>query len=153
MPGWRTRLADGALAGLAGGATIWIYEAVVWSRIQHRLPLTAIPANAVGLTLGAAAPARLGLAAPLVGSAIHFGFAAAWGMAFALCWPTLRRRGCEASLAAVMFAPLLWLVMHAAIVVIGARHPDYADPDEVIGGVMSHLFYTLPMALLVKRRA
>jgi hypothetical protein len=31
-------------------------------------------------------------------------------------------------------------------------HPDYFDPTVVIGGFMSHFFYSVPLALIVKRR-
>ena len=57
-------LRAGLVGGLIGGAAIWGYEACVWAGWQHLLPLSAIPANAVGLTLGKAAQMRLG-AAPL----------------------------------------------------------------------------------------
>ena len=30
-------------------------------------------------------------------------------------------------------------------------HPNYLDPNVVIGGFMSHLFYAVPLALVVKR--
>lgn len=142
----------GATAGLIGGASIWLYEAVVWAGIQHLLPLGAIPANAVGLALGGEWQTWLGPAASLVGAVIHFGFAMAWGAGFALAWPRLRATGCEATLAAVLLAPVLWAVMHVAIVLAGHHHPDYSDPQVVIGGVLSHLFYTIPMALWVRYR-
>lgn len=53
---------------------------------------------------------------------------------------------------ALLFAPLLWIVMHVAIAVVGDDHPDYLDPAIVIGGFVSHLFYTVPLALYVKHR-
>lgn len=146
--GRRALIRTGAIGGLIGGAVIWLYEGVVWAGIQHLMPLAAIPANAVGLALGPAWQALPGAA--LLGTAIHFGFAMAWGAAFALCWPALRRAGIEATLAALLLAPVLWVVMHAAIVVAGHRHPDYSDPAVVIGGVFAHVFYTVPMALWVR---
>ena len=149
--GRRALIATGAAGGLLGGAVIWIYEAVVWAGIQHLMPLAAIPANAVGLSLGPAWQALPGAA--VLGTAIHFGFAMAWGAAFALVWPSLRRTGIEATLAALLLAPVLWVMMHAAIIFAGHHHPDYADPAVVIGGVFSHLFYTVPMALWVRHRA
>ena len=36
---------------------------------------------------------------------------------------------------------------------LGQKHPDYTDPAVVIGGMMSHIFYTVPMALCVRRNA
>jgi hypothetical protein len=142
----------GALGGLLGGAVIWIYEAIVWVGVQHLLPLTGIPANAVGLVFGKPVQAALGLAAYGVGTAIHFGFAMAWGVLFALIWPFFRRRGVEATLVALGYAVVAWVGMHLAIMVVGDDHPNYADPAVVIGGFMSHFFFTVPMALLVKRR-
>jgi hypothetical protein len=42
--------------------------------------------------------------------------------------------------------------MHAAIMVATNDHPNYFDPNVVIGGFMSHLFYAVPLALYVKKR-
>ncbi|PKB13494.1 hypothetical protein B0I00_3295 [Novosphingobium kunmingense] len=147
----RELLRAGILGGLLGGVVIWIYEAMVWVGIQHLLPLAGIPRNAVGLVFGKAVQDQLGAISYGLGTAIHFGFAAVWGALFALAWPGLRRRGWEATFAALLMAPLLWIVMHVAIAVVGDDHPDYLDPVVVIGGFLSHLFYTVPMALWVKR--
>lgn len=141
----------GLTGGLLGGVVIWIYEAIVWVGIQHLLPLAGIPRNAVGLVFGKAVQEQLGGLSYVLGTAIHFGFAALWGVLFALAWPQLRRRGWEATFAALLLAPLLWIVMHVAIDVVGDDHPNYLDPVVVIGGFLSHLFYTVPMALWVKR--
>ena len=46
---------------------------------------------------------------------------------------------------------LLWLVTHVVIAVAG-DHPDYLNSAVVIGGFMSHLFYTVALALIVRRR-
>ena len=35
--------------------------------------------------------------------------------------------------------------------VASASHPDYLDPNVIIGGFMSH-FFTVPLALIVKQR-
>ncbi len=48
------------------------------------------------------------------------------------------------------FAVVLWVVMHAAIALTGHQHPDYRNPDVVIGGVMSHLFFAVPLAWVVR---
>ena len=47
-----------------------------------------------------------------------------------------------------MFA---WVVMHAAISIASTDHPNYLDPVVIIGGFVSHLFFALPLALIVKR--
>jgi hypothetical protein len=145
------KVAAGALAGLVGGAVIWIYEALVWVGAQHLMPLRGIPANAVGLVFGKPTQAALGATAYLLGVLIHFTFASAWGALFATVWPLLRHRGCEATLAALFYAAIAWVIMHAAIAAISSDHPDYLDPVVVIGGFTSHIFFTVPMALLVKR--
>jgi hypothetical protein len=40
--------------------------------------------------------------------------------------------------------------MHVAIIIASNNHPDYSDPAVVIGGIMSHLCFTVPLALIVK---
>lgn len=149
----KNRLHTGLIGGLVGGITIWIYEAIVWVGIQHTMPLAGIPRNATGLVFGKAAQEALGPLAYVIGIAIHFGFALGWGVAFAAAWPWFRRRGWEATLLALFFAVLLWIVMHVAIAIAGNDHPDYLDPAVVIGGLMSHIFYAVPLALIVKRRS
>jgi len=147
----RSALGAGLAGGLLGGVTIWIYEVVVWVGWQHLLPLKGIPSNAVGLVFGPSVQQSLGALAYLVGTAIHFAFALAWGLLFALIWPWFRRRGIEATLVALGYAIVAWLVMHAAIAIVSSHHPDYLDPVVVIGGFMSHFFYAVPLALYVKR--
>jgi hypothetical protein len=142
----------GLVGGLAGGIIIWIYEAIVWVGIQNLMPLAGIPRNATGLVFGKAFQEAIGGWAYLIGTSIHFIFALFWGVIFAFVWPWFRKRNWEATLAALGFAIVLWIVMHVAIDVAGDDHPDYLDPVVVIGGFMSHFFYTVPLALLVKKR-
>ncbi|MBC2666842.1 hypothetical protein H7F51_15090 [Novosphingobium flavum] len=142
----------GLTGGLLGGVIIWIYEAVVWVGLQHMMPLAGIPRNAVGLVFGKPVQEALGPIAYVLGTGIHFAFALFWGAVFALVWPALRRRGWEATMAALFYAVFLWIVMHVAIAVAGDDHPDYLDPVVVIGGFMSHFFYAVPLALYVKHR-
>ena len=142
----------GILGGLTGGACIWVYEAVVWVGIQHQMPLAGIPANATGLVFGKAFQASIGLGAHVLGTAIHFAFAMGWGVLFALIWPFFRRRGWEATLLALFYAVFAWIVMHAAIAAVSSSHPDYLDPAVIIGGFMSHIFFTVPLGLVVKQR-
>jgi hypothetical protein len=138
-------------AGLIGGVSIWIYEALVWVGVQRQMPLGGIPRNATGLVFGKAAQEALGPFAYVLGAGIHFFFCFVWGVLFAFLWPAFRRRGYEATLVGLFFAPILWIVMHAAIALVSSNHPDYFDPNVVIGGLMSHLFFTVPLALIVKR--
>jgi hypothetical protein len=141
----------GLIGGLAGGVSIWIYEAIVWVKVQHLMPLGGIPRNATGLVFGKAAQESLGAFAYILGTGIHFFFCFAWGVLFAFLWPYFRRRGYEATLVALFFAVILWIVMHGAIAIASSDHPNYLDPNVVIGGFMSHLFYAVPLALVVKR--
>ena len=149
---WMRTVRAGLLGGLAGACTIWIYEAVVWVNIQHLLPLSGIPSNATGLVFGKEVQQSLGLGAYILGTVIHFSFALAWGILFAMIWPFFRRRGYEATFVALFYAVIAWIVMHLAIMIASTSHPDYADPAVVIGGFMSHIFFTVPLALVVKRR-
>lgn len=142
----------GARAGLIGGIIIWIYEALVWVGAQHMMPLAGIPRNATGLVFGKDVQESLGLLAYVVGTGIHFVFSAAWGVLFALLWPRLARQGYEATLVALGYAVVAWIVMHVAISIAGDNHPDYLNPAVVIGGFMSHFFFAVPLALIVKRR-
>lgn len=146
-----TIIRAGSIGGLVGGVVIWIYEAVVWVGAQHLLPLTGIPPNAAGLVFGLRFQHAIGGWAYFLGTGIHFTFAVAWGILFAAIWPYFRRRGYEATLVALFYAPVAWIVMHAAIVVATNDHPNYYDPVVIIGGFMSHIFFTVPMALVVKR--
>ena len=142
----------GLIGGLVGGVTIWIYEAIVWVGIQHLMPMAGIPRNATGLVFGKGVQESLGALAYVVGTGIHFFFCFAWGVLFAFIWPYFRRRGYEATLVALFYAIVLWIVMHVAIVIAGPDHPNYLDPFVVIGGFMSHFFFAVPLALIVKQR-
>jgi hypothetical protein len=142
----------GVLGGLAGAITIWIYEAAVWVGVQHLLPLTGIPSNATGLVFGKDVQQSLGLGAYILGTVIHFSFALGWGVLFAFIWPFFRRRGFEATFVALFYAAIAWVVMHVAIAIVSTNHPNYLDPYVVIGGFVSHIFFTVPLALTVKRR-
>ena len=148
----KTAIQAGVIAGLTGGVIIWIYEALVWVGAQHQMPLAGIPRNATGLVFGSAVQDSLGFGSYVIGTAIHFFFSIAWGVLFAYIWPYFRRRGFEATFVALFYAVFAWIVMHLAISIASDNHPDYLDPAVIIGGFMSHLFFTVPLALIVKRR-
>jgi hypothetical protein len=150
-PGWKATLRAGVIGGLVGAVVIWIYEALVWVGAQHLMPLAGIPRNATGLVFGKHVQDSLGILAYVLGTGIHFVFAAAWGVLFAAVWPYFRRRGYEATLVALFYAVIAWIVMHVAISIAGDNHPNYFDPNVIIGGFMSHIFFTVPLALTVKR--
>jgi hypothetical protein len=142
----------GLIGGLVGGLIVWIYEAVVWVGLQHQMPLEGIARNATGLVFGKQAQESLGALAYVIGVGIHFFFSLVWGVLFAFAWPYFRKRGYEATLVALFYAVIAWVVMHVAIVLVSDNHPNYTDPAVVIGGFMSHFFFTVPLALVVKRR-
>ena len=141
----------GLIGGFVGGVSIWIYEAIVWVGVQSLMPLGGIPRNATGLVFGKGVQDSLGSFAYILGTGIHFFFCFVWGVLFAFLWPYFRRRGYEATLVALFFAVIVWIVMHVAIALVSSDHPNYLDPNVVIGGFMSHLFYAVPLALAVKR--
>jgi hypothetical protein len=148
---WSRAVRVGLLGGLVGGVTIWIYEAVIWVGALHLMPLAGIPRNATGLVFGKAVQDSLGPVAYVLGTAIHLVFALAWGVLFAIIWPFFRRRGVDATLVALFYAAVAWIVMHVLIAIASSNHPDYLDPNVIIGGFMSHFFYTVPLALIVKQ--
>jgi len=147
----KTIIRAGAMGGVTGAVCIWIYEALIWVGVQHLMPLAGIPRNATGLVFGKAFQEALGIWAYLLGTAIHFVFAIAWGVLFAVIWPYFRRRGYEATFVALFYAILAWVAMHAAIMITSDNHPNYYDPNVIIGGFMSHFCFTVPLALTVKR--
>jgi hypothetical protein len=142
----------GVTAGLVGGVIVWVYEAVVWVGAQHQMPFSGIFRNATGLVFGKDVQASLGWLAYVIGTAIHFFFSVAWGVLFARIWPYFRQRGYEATFVALFYAMFAWIVMHIAIAVVSSSHPDYTDPNVIIGGFMSHFFFTVPLALVIKRQ-
>jgi len=151
---WSSRKAmirAGVIGGLLGAVIIWIYEALIWVGAQHLMPLAGIPRNATGLVFGKQVQESIGIWAYVVGTGIHFVFATAWGVLFAAIWPYFRRCGYEATFIALFYAVLAWIVMHVAIMIASDSHPNYYDPAVIIGGFMSHLFFTVPLALTVKR--
>lgn len=151
-PNRRRIIEAGATGGLVGGVCIWIYEAIVWVWAQHQMPLIGIPGNATGLVFGKEVQQALGSFSYLLGTAIHFFFCIVWGILFAALWPYFRRRRYEATLVALFFAAIVWLAMHIAIATVSTNHPDYLDPNVIVGGLMSHIFFAVPLALVVKRR-
>ncbi|MDE1181922.1 hypothetical protein [Paraburkholderia sp.] len=150
-PGLVAVLRAGVAGGLLGAVAIWIYEAVVWVGAQHLMPLAGIPRNATGLVFGKAFQESIGIWAYVLGTCIHFAFAIGWGVLFAAVWPSLRRRGYEATFVALFYAVIAWIVMHVAIMIASTNHPNYYDPAVIIGGFMSHFFFTVPLALTVRR--
>ncbi|WP_408280463.1 hypothetical protein [Paraburkholderia graminis] len=151
-PNRQAMIRAGVAGGLLGAVIIWIYEALIWVGAQHLMPLAGIPRNATGLVFGKGVQESIGIWVYVAGTGIHFVFAIAWGVLFSAVWPYFRRRGIEATLVALFYAVLAWIVMHVAIMIASDNHPNYYDPAVIIGGFMSHIFFTVPLALTVKRR-
>ena len=141
----------GAAGGLVGALVIWVYEALIWVGVLHLMPLAGIPRNATGLVFGKAVQEGLGVWAYFLGTLIHFFFAISWGVLFAVIWPYFHRKGYEATFIALFYAVIAWIAMHVAISIASDNHPDYLDPSVIIGGFMSHFFFTVPLALTVKK--
>jgi hypothetical protein len=150
-PAFMQTIRAGLVGGLTGALFIWVYEALVWVGAQHLMPLAGIPRNATGLVFGKAVQDELGIWAYFLGTAIHFVFALSWGVLFAVIWPYFRRRGYEATFVALFYAMVAWIVMHVMIMIASTNHPNYFDPNVIIGGFMSHFVFTVPLALVVKR--
>jgi hypothetical protein len=151
LPNRQAIIRAGIIGGLTGGIVIWIYEALIWVGAQHLMPLAGIPRNATGLVFGKEFQESIGIWAYFLGTAIHFFFTLVWGILFAAIWPYFRRRGIEATLVALFYAMIAWIVMHVAIMIASDNHPNYYDPNVIIGGFMSHFFFAVPLALTVKR--
>jgi hypothetical protein len=56
---------------------------------------------------------------------------------FAIIGPLFRSRGFEATLVALFYAAAAWIVIHVLISIASSNHPDYLDPNFIIGGFMS----------------
>ncbi len=41
--------------------------------------------------------------------------------------------------------------MHAAIAAVSTSHPNYLDPTVIIGGFISHILFTVPLARGIER--
>ena len=128
-----------AVVAATVGTTIEWYDFLLYSTMA-------------GLVFGKAVQDSLGIWAYFVGTGIHFVFATGWGILFAMIWPYFRRRGYEATFVALFYAMFAWIVMHVAIMIAGDNHPNYYDPVVIIGGFMSHFFFTVTLALIVKKQ-
>ena len=148
----RLRLSAGLLGGLVGGVTIWIYEFVVQAWLMKTGTPYSIVENTAVLCFGPTIRS-LGLGAFGLGIVIHFATALIWGVVFAWLWPALRARGVEATLAALVFGIVAWIVMHNVLLATFSPNPPVYTVLSVINGFMSHaLGFAVPMALVIKAR-
>jgi hypothetical protein len=144
----------GALAGLAGGCTIWLYELVVWVHFLRIRTVEGLLENSAVLVFGPRAAAWPHPVTLAVSALVHFATAAAWGALFALLWPALRRRAVEATLAALFYGVFAWVVMHNVVLAALSPVPPSYTTYVVLNGLVSHTFaFSVPVALLVKRHA
>jgi len=150
--GARGAISAGLLGGLTGGVTIWIYEEVVQAWLMKTAAPYAIVENTAVLCFGPAVRA-LGPGAFALGVVIHFATALAWGLTFAFLWPALKARGVEATLAALVFGIVAWMVMHNVLLATFSPNPPVYTTLSVINGLMSHtLAFAVPLALVVKAK-
>ena len=134
--GWRATLKAGLLGGLVGGVTIWLYEIVDQSIFRKVATPYQIGENTAVLALGPDIRS-LGAGAFALGAAIHLATALAWGVLFAFLWPSLRRRGAEATLAGGVFGVFAWIVMHDVLLAAFSPDPPAYATLSVINGLMS----------------
>jgi hypothetical protein len=55
----------------------------------------------------------------------------------------------EATPVELPFAAMVWVAMHGAIAIVSTNHPDYLDPNVIVGGLRSQ--YLLCNATRVSR--
>jgi hypothetical protein len=144
-------LRAGLIGGLVGGVGIWLYELVVWVHFLHLTDIPGMLDGAAVLTFGSGIR-RLGALSAVLGVAIHFCTALVWGVGFAWLWPSLRARGIEATLAALVYGILAWIIMHNVLLALFSPAPPTYTTYSVLNGFVSHTFaFTVPMALTIKR--
>ena len=145
------RLRAGAVAGVIGALTSWLYELIVWVHYLHLTTVPGIAENTAVLSFGPGIRS-LGAGALAIGVAIHFVTAVIWGILFAYLWPALRARSIEATLAALFYGVFAWVVMHNVVLALFSPAPPTYTPYSVINGLMAHTFaFSVPMALVIKR--
>jgi len=145
------RLRAGAVAGVIGALTSWLYELIVWVHYLHLTTVAGIAENTAVLSFGPGIRS-LGAGALAIGVAIHFVTAVIWGILFAYLWPALRARSIEATLAALFYGVFAWVVMHNVVLALFSPAPPTYTPYSVINGLMAHTFaFSVPMALVIKR--
>lgn len=144
-------LRAGLIGGLLGGVGIWLYELVVWVHLLHLTDLSGMLDGAAVLVFGSGIR-RLGALSMVLGVGIHFVTAMAWGVGFAFLWPSLKARGIEATLAALIYGILAWIIMHNVLLALFSPAPPTYTTYSVLNGFVSHTFtFTVPMALAIKR--
>jgi hypothetical protein len=145
------QLQAGVLGGLVGALTSWLYELVVWVHLLHLTTVPGIAENTAVLSFGPGIR-TLGGGALVLGIAIHCLTAVIWGILFAWIWPALKARAIEATLAALFYGILAWVVMHNVVLALFSPAPPSYTVYSVINGLMAHTFaFSVPMALVIKR--
>lgn len=150
---WQQRVVVGAWAGFVGGITIWLYELVVWVHFLQLRTVRGLLENSAMLAFGAQAAQWPSPWTLVVSALVHFITAMAWGVLFALIWPSLQRKQIEATLAALFFGIFAWVVMHNVVLAAFSPQPPTYTTYVVLNGFVSHTFaFSVPLALIVKRR-
>jgi hypothetical protein len=148
----KARVSTGLTAGLVGGITIWIYEIVDQTFIRKVASPWQIAINTSVLAFGPKMK-ELGVLAFVLGVAIHFAVALAWGVLFALIWPMLKARKVEATLAGLVYGVFAWVVMHNGLLNTFSPNPPPYTGFSILNGMVSHTAgFAIPLALTVKAR-
>ncbi len=143
----------GVEAGLLGGTVIWGYELVVWVHLLHLRTVFGLFQNSAVLALGNEVKAWPAAASLAASGLIHYATAVAWAVPFSWAWPALRARGVEATLAALFYGILAWVVMHNVVLALFSPAPPTYTVYGVLNGFVSHTFaFSVPVALWIKHR-
>ncbi len=146
------RVPTGLTAGFVGGVTIWLYEIADQTFIRHVASPYQIATNTSVLAFGPKIRG-LGIVAFVLGMAIHFAVALAWGVLFALIWPALKARKVEATLAGLFYGVFAWVVMHNGLLNTFSPNPPPYTGFSILNGMISHTAgFAIPLALTVKAR-
>jgi hypothetical protein len=143
--------AAGALAGLVASLAMSVsYRPIMRAgsaetRRRERVAQAGLPpstvraAEAAARTVGAELPGKR--ARQLGGTAVHYGYGVAWGIAFALAARALPRRPPLAT--GLAFGALLWLLSDELLVpLVGfSRSPARYPASSHLKGLAAHLVY------------
>jgi len=141
---------NGAMAGMVGAFTIWIFEYIVQVPILHQTDTAGVVQHTALLVFGPRILAQP-LLAFILGAIIHCLTGLVWGIIFAFVWPKLAARHIEATLAALVFGAFAWVIMHNVVLALFSPDPPVYTFNVVLLGMMSHMVaFAVPLALTVK---
>lgn len=146
----RRALQHGAIAGMVGAITIWIFEYIVQVPVLHQTDAAGVVQHTALLVFGPGILAKP-ISAFWLGAIIHCLTGIVWGVIFATAWPSLAARRVEAMLAALFFGAFAWVIMHNVVLAIFSPDPPIYTFNVVLLGMMSHMVaFAVPLAWTVK---